>query len=380
MSFHKICGVFALAVLPCISVFGQSTEIKFVTNMTIGNELDGNFVPLVGVPYTFVPGIGQENPIDGTSLGYTFGVDIDPETGTVNDAIMDGLPDVIGMDFVEALGVGTSSPIIVREQLECLGPHPFYPGFMLVITLTIEATGTELIWDSLDQDLLDPTDFDSDMDFNEPDGILDTGDGIPDQPFPLDPIGLTVQIDLDRDGDPENDPPANSVRVGAFLGENAGGTPVQIGPPQPFAESVVWDLRDFHGEVVDLDRDGRPDGPFDAECSWICNGGQFGMEWSGSYGIGFLNDNNPATTNELMSGTMKSMSLTFYLRSENPFEIEPIVIAGDVNFDRTVDLLDIKPFVDLITANLYRPEADINQDGVVGLLDVAPFVELLIDD
>ncbi|MEM9412413.1 MAG: dockerin type I repeat-containing protein [Planctomycetota bacterium] len=50
---------------------------------------------------------------------------------------------------------------------------------------------------------------------------------------------------------------------------------------------------------------------------------------------------------------------------------------GDVNQDGNVDLLDVSPFVDLLTSGDYLQEADVNQDGSVDLLDVSPFVELL---
>jgi hypothetical protein len=53
------------------------------------------------------------------------------------------------------------------------------------------------------------------------------------------------------------------------------------------------------------------------------------------------------------------------------------VLLGDVNMDGMVDLLDIAPFVDLLTNLQYQAEADINQDGNVDLLDVTPFVGLL---
>ena len=53
-------------------------------------------------------------------------------------------------------------------------------------------------------------------------------------------------------------------------------------------------------------------------------------------------------------------------------------ILGDVNLDGSVDLLDIVPFVDRITAGQFQEEADINLDGSVDLLDVVPFVEVLV--
>ena len=53
------------------------------------------------------------------------------------------------------------------------------------------------------------------------------------------------------------------------------------------------------------------------------------------------------------------------------------VVLGDVNLDGEVNLLDVPPFVDLLTTSGYQTEADINQDGAVDLLDVEPFVDLL---
>ena len=54
------------------------------------------------------------------------------------------------------------------------------------------------------------------------------------------------------------------------------------------------------------------------------------------------------------------------------------VLVGDVNCDGFVDLLDVGPFVDLITSGGSDPKGDINGDTFVDLLDVGPFVDLLI--
>ena len=53
------------------------------------------------------------------------------------------------------------------------------------------------------------------------------------------------------------------------------------------------------------------------------------------------------------------------------------VIPGDVNQDGLVNLLDVDPFVTVLSNGSFQCEADINQDGVVNLLDVDPFVALL---
>ena len=50
---------------------------------------------------------------------------------------------------------------------------------------------------------------------------------------------------------------------------------------------------------------------------------------------------------------------------------------GDINLDGTVDLLDVTPFVELLTNAGFQCEADIDENGTVDLLDVTPFVELL---
>ncbi|MEM9413229.1 MAG: hypothetical protein AAGA30_19120, partial [Planctomycetota bacterium] len=56
---------------------------------------------------------------------------------------------------------------------------------------------------------------------------------------------------------------------------------------------------------------------------------------------------------------------------------ECVVLLGDVNLDGIIDLLDVSPFVHLLTNGDFQAEADINQDNFVDLLDVAPFVNLL---
>jgi hypothetical protein len=59
------------------------------------------------------------------------------------------------------------------------------------------------------------------------------------------------------------------------------------------------------------------------------------------------------------------------------FAVDANFELGDVNRDGMVNLLDVGPFVDLLTSGGFQPEADINQDGVVSLLDVDPFIALL---
>lgn len=52
-------------------------------------------------------------------------------------------------------------------------------------------------------------------------------------------------------------------------------------------------------------------------------------------------------------------------------------LPGDVNGDGTVNLLDVQPFIDAISAGEINRLADINLDGLVNLLDVGEFIDLL---
>ncbi len=57
--------------------------------------------------------------------------------------------------------------------------------------------------------------------------------------------------------------------------------------------------------------------------------------------------------------------------------VELQFLLGDLNRDGVVNLLDVDPFIDLISEGNFQVEGDVNQDGVVNLLDVEPFIDLL---
>ncbi len=62
---------------------------------------------------------------------------------------------------------------------------------------------------------------------------------------------------------------------------------------------------------------------------------------------------------------------------DNIHIVQRSVLLGDVNRDGIITLLDVAPFVNVLTNGGCQAEADINLDGVVNLLDVEPFVDLL---
>ena len=51
------------------------------------------------------------------------------------------------------------------------------------------------------------------------------------------------------------------------------------------------------------------------------------------------------------------------------------ILLGDLNGDGQVSLLDVQPFIDLLSNNGFDPAGDFNGDGAVNLLDVALFVD-----
>ena len=57
--------------------------------------------------------------------------------------------------------------------------------------------------------------------------------------------------------------------------------------------------------------------------------------------------------------------------------IDTLIVPGDLTGDGVVNLLDVAPFVALLSLGGFQAEADLNGDGLVNLLDVQPFVSLL---
>ena len=52
-------------------------------------------------------------------------------------------------------------------------------------------------------------------------------------------------------------------------------------------------------------------------------------------------------------------------------------LVGDINCDSAIDLLDVAPFVQILTDGEFARKADMNGDGAVNLLDVNLFIRLL---
>ena len=52
-------------------------------------------------------------------------------------------------------------------------------------------------------------------------------------------------------------------------------------------------------------------------------------------------------------------------------------ILGDVNRNGIVNFLDIAPFINVLSASGFQPQADTNGDGGVNFLDISAFILIL---
>ena len=425
MSKVGLMAMIALAIgLDQSAVNGQtlttSRGVKVIEVTEPLKRVDGAKVkpsPVVGGSYTIANGWGLESGADGSDQGFFFGGAPDPVTGVFNDAVIDDQATVIGVDVADVFGAAAPNNVIAFECLTSNGMDAATGRYELVLTLSVQTTGTEMQWDTLDQDLQDPFDigFDADGDGTitlaegagdgilgkGPDGVFgtmddvivmdgfgDTGDGTLDATFPLDPAGIGFALDLDGDGDATNDPLSQAVVMGLFIGSSAGGVDVPFdiaAAGQPNVSSAIWSLLDIDGNDADIDNDGIADGPFDLSAFGVFQTDPLsGVGWLGNLGVGFVEDNVLCTTQEVFGGNIHTNQLTVTYLSD----IEPPLFCfdgggcmfepGDVNGDGNVSLLDIGDFVDLILTGGFLCQADFDGSGTVDLLDVQGMVDAIL--
>ena len=84
-----------------------------------------------------------------------------------------------------------------------------------------------------------------------------------------------------------------------------------------------------------------------------------------------------------LSDFQNALAASFRLEVDSSGPVDQLVVQyggvllGDINLDGSVNLLDVAPFVALISNGTFAPEADMNCDGQVNLLDVDPFIQAL---
>lgn len=95
----------------------------------------------------------------------------------------------------------------------------------------------------------------------------------------------------------------------------------------------------------------------------------------------FILEQNPSRSHRLVyreSGTNVDV-VSLFPNIPGDFLVGTALLPGDLNCDGTIDLLDVNPFVKLLSSSTYNIKADINCDGQLDLLDVQPFVELILN-
>ena len=106
----------------------------------------------------------------------------------------------------------------------------------------------------------------------------------------------------------------------------------------------------------------------------------FSMDWYTIDGGGGQSSDGTFELNGTIGQPDAGVALTgggFTLTGGFQLPAADAVLLGDVNQDGVVNLLDVDPFIALLTNGTFQAEADCNQDGVVNLLDVDPFIAIL---
>ncbi len=89
--------------------------------------------------------------------------------------------------------------------------------------------------------------------------------------------------------------------------------------------------------------------------------------------IAFFNPTNVSVQVDLVEEIGATSQLNDFGISYNDF-----AQLGDCNLDGVVNFSDIGPFIAILAADSYMPEADINGDGAVTFSDIPLFVEVLL--
>ena len=137
-------------------------------------------------------------------------------------------------------------------------------------------------------------------------------------------------------------------------------------------EGSTWELRYDAGE-----------GPLKTAAHVVCNGTKKWITKDFIVADAVMRENGPGVADFALVNSDADENETedilddiFHMIEVEQLEELPFLM-GDVNRDGTVNLLDVAPFIGLLSSGIYQMEADINDDWVVNLLDIAPFIAIL---
>lgn len=160
--------------------------------------------------------------------------------------------------------------------------------------------------------------------------------------------------------------------VNSFDGE--GVTPIEVGIPTSGVTVQILAQAEGNTRLNERPFGNNNQGPSvpsdENDAVLLCATADFGRVLGHFDRNTFFNQNGAGTNINRLSNRQYALNLFRFAAS-------PVFQLGDVNGDGQIDLLDVAPFVDLVSTGEYREPADINCDRQLDLLDVAPFVDLL---
>ena len=93
----------------------------------------------------------------------------------------------------------------------------------------------------------------------------------------------------------------------------------------------------------------------------------------------FTYNHNFIPENHILYANINLITEDEVLNCNLPFNVTfPGSILGDVNFDGTIDILDVVEVVNMLLHDEYNQIADINSDGLINVLDVIVIVNIII--
>ena len=194
--------------------------------------------------------------------------------------------------------------------------------------------------------------------------------------FFLDRFGLIMHQDQGTYAIDDNEflVPEHPIFAGVNSFDGEGVTPIEVGDLTAGVDVQILALAEgntrLNEEPFGNNNQGpsRPSGPNDA--ALLCATADFGRVIGHFDRNTFFNLNGAGTDINRLDNRQYASNLFAYAAS-------PVFELGDVNGDNIVNLLDIAPFVDLLSTGEYLEPADTNGDREINLLDVQPFVEIL---
>ena len=165
--------------------------------------------------------------------------------------------------------------------------------------------------------------------------------------------------------------------TGNFVSSQNGSGPMQCNSPEVELPSLFTIVEAGPGKVALLGSNGRYVSSENGQGAMTCIRSSIGwwerFDWvefpDGRFGLRGNNGRYVSSEN--------GQPMTCDREAAGDWERFGLGQQGDANCDGVVNLLDIAPFVELISSSTYSAKVDFDRNGEMNLLDVGPFIEAL---